>query len=79
MITLFIVASLEGWPDIMYQALDAEEEGQGPVKDTSPLNAYFFVVFIFIGSFLFLNLFVGVIFMKFREAQNEDIKSTDLD
>jgi len=32
------------------------------------MNAYFFIVFVFIGSFFFMNLFVGVIFMNFEEA-----------
>lgn len=30
MITLFIVASLEGWPDIMYQAIDVTKKDNGP-------------------------------------------------
>jgi len=72
MITLFIVASLEGWPDIMYSTVDATGVERGPKIDASPFHAYFFVIFIFIGSFLFLNLFIGVIFMKFQEAQDEE-------
>lgn len=30
MVTLFIIASLEGWPDIMVQAVDATEIEMGP-------------------------------------------------
>jgi len=44
----------------------------GPKTGASPANAYFFVVFILIGSFLFLNLFVGVIFKEFEDAQAEE-------
>ncbi len=40
----------------------------GPKHLASPANGYFFVVFILIGSFLFLNLFVGVIFKEFEDA-----------
>ena len=68
MMTLFIVASLEGWPDIMWQAVDATDLENGPRKEASPLNAYFFVIFVFVGSFFFMNLFVGVIFMNFEMA-----------
>ena len=67
MITLFVIATLEGWPDIMLQAVDGNSSG--PVKDSNPLTAYYFIVFILIGAFFFLNFFVGVIFMNFEAAQ----------
>ena len=76
MITLFIVASLEGWPDIMYQGIESTEIERGPKKDNTPFAAFFFIIFIWIGSFLFLNLFVGVIFKNYIDAQNEDIASS---
>ena len=72
MMTLFVVSSLEGWPDIMYQAVDGVEVDRGPVKNGSPLAAYFFVSFILIGAFFFLNFFVGVIFLNFKVAQKEE-------
>jgi hypothetical protein len=31
MMTLFIIASLEGWPDIMHQALDVSKYDMGPI------------------------------------------------
>ena len=36
MTTLFIVASLEGWPDIMYQAIDVTKIDNGPKYENSP-------------------------------------------
>lgn len=68
MITLFSLATLENWPVYMYQAVNAVGEDEGPIINYSPQSAYFFVVFILIGSFLFLNLFVGVIFKEFEDA-----------
>ena len=75
MLTLFIVSTLEGWPDIMYQAVDGAGIEEGPVENASPISAYFFVVFIFIGSFFFLNFFVGVIFLNYEEAQKAEQES----
>jgi len=80
MLTLFIVSSFEGWPDIMYQAVDGTTVAevnlpiylQGPVKNGSPLSAYYFVSFILIGSFFFLNFFIGVLFLNFKAAQKEE-------
>ena len=60
--TLFIVSSLEGWPGIMLQAVDATEPGHAPEKNASPLYAYYFVFFIIVGSFFFMNVFIGAIF-----------------
>jgi len=75
MLTLFIVSTLEGWPDIMYQAVDGQGIEIGPKKNAAPLSAYFFVIFIFIGSFFFLNFFVGVIFLNYEEAQKAEKES----
>ena len=70
--TLFIVASLEGWPSIMNQATDITKEGFGPKYQNSVQQAFFFVLFILIGSFFFLNFFIGVLFMKYSEAQKRE-------
>lgn len=67
--TLFIVSSLEGWPDIMIAAVDGTEPGHEPQKNNNPIFAFYFIVFILIGSFFFLNLFIGVICDKFNEAK----------
>ena len=66
MMTLFIVASLEGWPDIMYQSLDVTKRDNGPKLLASPAQSLFFIVFILIGSFFFLNFFIGVLFLKYE-------------
>ena len=62
MITLFVVSSLEGWPDIMLNAVDATEHELAPNVNENPAAAYYFVCFILIGSFFFLNLFIAVVF-----------------
>lgn len=72
---LFILASLEGWPDIMYQALDATGIDQGPEFEHQIYYGYFFILFILIGSFFFLNFMIGVLFLKYTQAQKEEIKS----
>lgn len=67
--TLFIVASLEGWPDIFVQTVESTTIDVGPKQGQSPVKGLLlFVVFIFIGSFFFLNFFIGVLFMKFNKA-----------
>ena len=74
MMTLFIVSSLEGWPDIMYNSLDIVGVDKGPLFENSVEQSVFYVVFILIGSFFFLNFFVGVLFMKYTQAKNDEVK-----
>jgi hypothetical protein len=72
MITLFIVSSEEGWPDIMYSAIDATDIGKAPERDYNPLAGLYFVFFIFFGTFFFMNLFIGVVFEQFYEASKHE-------
>lgn len=68
MLTLFIVSNNEGWPDVMYAFADATGVETGPKPGAGVMMCYFFVLFVAIGSFFFLNLFVGVLFLSFEKA-----------
>ena len=72
--TLYIVASLENWPDTMIQAVDSTWEKLGPTEGNSKINMFFFMVFILVGSFFFLNFFIGVLFLKFNQAKQAELK-----
>ena len=74
MMTLYVVASLEGWPDIMFFALDFTGPDKGPKYNNSPAYMSYFVGFILIGSFFFLNFFIGVLFLEYNKAQREEQK-----
>lgn len=68
MATLFVVSSLEGWPDIMINSLDITKMNQGPQMEFNTKGMIFFIIFILIGSFFFLNFFIGVLFKQYMEA-----------
>lgn len=68
MVTLFVVSSLEGWPDIMFYALDFTGPDKGPTYGNSPEFMIYFVAFILIGSFFLLNFFIGVLFLEYNKA-----------
>lgn len=75
MLTLFNVASLEGWPDVMIAAVDTVDEvGLGPEKEASVIMGFFFIIFILIGSFFLMNFFVGVLFLKYTQASERENK-----
>ena len=74
MMTLFIVSTLEGWPDIMLESVDSTEQNKGPSYENATNFIYFYIVFIFIGSFFLLNFFIGVLFLEYAKAQREETK-----
>ena len=68
MMSLFIISTLEGWPDIMIQSVDSTVAGQGPTLENSTVYIYFYIVFILVGSFFLLNFFIGVLFLEYAKA-----------
>lgn len=72
MLSLFEVASLELWLEPLYAGMDAPGRlGQNPQRNGNPGAALYFIVFIIIGSFLVLNLFVGVVVDNFNRLTEE--------
>jgi len=50
-VTLFVLSSLEGWPNIMAAVFDAGKAEDGPSYNGNvPFGMAFFLVFIIIGS-----------------------------
>ena len=71
MLVLFETATLEMWLEVMYHGVDATETNVHPWRDANPAACVFFVVFIIVGSFFIMNLFVGVTIDKFNEMKEE--------
>ena len=69
MALLFEIATTEGWVDVMYAAIDQRGEGMQPVRDSNPLWAVFFIVFLIFGAFFILELFVGVTIDNFNRIK----------
>jgi len=70
--TLFIVSSLEDWPTIMYRAMDTTNIDEAQELNSNPAAAIYFLVFVLLGSFFFMNLFIGVVFEKFQLAKKSE-------
>ncbi|KAF4323781.1 hypothetical protein BBO99_00000958 [Phytophthora kernoviae] len=69
MLTFFEISTTEGWADVMMAAIDANGIGMQPIRDNNMNWALFFVVFIMVGSFFVVNLFVGVIIDNFNRMK----------
>ncbi|MBS3803575.1 MAG: ion transporter [Oleiphilaceae bacterium] len=59
MLTLFRIATFEDWTDIMYVTMEPY-----------PFSWIFYVTFIFLTAFVFLNMMIGVILEVMSEEQN---------
>eukprot|EP00899_Mesostigma_viride_P014513 jgi/Mesvir1/23062/Mv26577-RA.2 len=71
MLTLFQMATTEGWADVMYAGVDSVGIDRASRRDEHPGYAIFFVVIMVFGSFFLVNLFTGTIvdnFNRQREA-----------
>ena len=88
MVTLFEVASLEGWLDVMYAAMDIRElevvgypdekiliqrqpfdVNVGDIGHPSAVHSLYFITFICLGTFVVINLLVGVFVDSFYQAK----------
>ena len=73
---LFEISTTEGWVDVMYAAIDQRGVDAQPVRDNNRLWALYFIVFLMLGAFFILELFVGVIienFSRLREISGQGI------
>lgn len=55
------MSTTEGWVDVMNRGIDATGVDVQPIQENNVYWALFFMVFIFFGNFLILNLFTGVV------------------
>ena len=69
MVTLFEVASLEGWVDVMNGAMDTTSYGRQPEENFSAEQCIFFISFIVFGTFIIIELLVGVFVDSFYQAK----------
>ncbi|XP_029456505.1 voltage-dependent T-type calcium channel subunit alpha-1G isoform X3 [Rhinatrema bivittatum] len=75
LMSLFVLASKDGWVDIMYDGLDAVGVDQQPSMNHNPWMLLYFISFLLIVAFFVLNMFVGVVvenFHKCRQHQEEE-------
>jgi voltage-gated sodium channel len=68
MLTLFQIMTLEGWTDIMMESME-----------THPYSWVFFVSFIVLTAYTFLNMIIGIIIETLNEEHKKDEKKEHQD
>jgi voltage-dependent calcium channel L type alpha-1D len=69
LLTFFQMSTTEGWVTIMYGMVDAAGIDMQPIRDNSVEWIYFSILFMMIGSYLAMNLFVGVVIDNFNKMK----------
>uniref|UniRef100_A0A3Q2PDK8 Voltage-dependent T-type calcium channel subunit alpha-1I-like n=1 Tax=Fundulus heteroclitus TaxID=8078 RepID=A0A3Q2PDK8_FUNHE len=75
LMSLFVLASKDGWVNIMYHGLDAVGIDQQPMTNNNPWMLLYFISFLLIVSFFVLNMFVGVVVENFHKCrQHQEVE-----
>lgn len=69
MMALFVISTTAGWAELMYRAAAIKGINLAPSPLFNIYYSLFFVIFIIVGSFFILNLFVGVIISSFNNEK----------
>jgi hypothetical protein len=72
-LSLFQIATFEGWRELIEAGVDAVGVDLQPQRDFNLWAYFFFISFIIFGSFFTLNLFVGVIIDNFNALKKQVI------
>ncbi|CAG2216856.1 Voltage-dependent L-type calcium channel subunit alpha-1C,Dihydropyridine-sensitive L-type skeletal muscle calcium channel subunit alpha-1,Voltage-dependent R-type calcium channel subunit alpha-1E,Voltage-dependent L-type calcium channel subunit alpha-1S,Voltage-dependent N-type calcium channel subunit alpha-1B,Muscle calcium channel subunit alpha-1,Voltage-dependent calcium channel type D subunit alpha-1,Probable voltage-dependent N-type calcium channel subunit alpha-1B,Voltage-dependent L-type calcium ch len=79
MLTLFTVATFEGWPQLLYISIDSQEEDLGPKHNFRPIVAVFYFIYIIVIAFFMVNIFVGFVIVTFQNEGEQEYKNCELD
>ena len=71
LLTLYEMASQESWSDVMYAMANAVGVGQQPVRDANSSAQLYAFIWMWVGSFFLINLFVGCCIEKYHEMRDK--------
>ncbi|XP_053618976.1 voltage-dependent calcium channel type D subunit alpha-1-like isoform X2 [Plodia interpunctella] len=79
MLTLFTVSTFEGWPGLLSTSMDSNKEDMGPIENSRPLVAFFYISYIIVIAFFMVNIFVGFVIVTFQKEGEQEFKDCELD
>ena len=74
LITLYLLSSIEGWPEMMYTMMDSDIEERGPSHRANYYIFIFVIMIILVCALFFMNLFVSVIIVQFATEHDKERK-----
>lgn len=64
---------------LLYKAIDANAEDQGPIYNYRVEISIFFIVYIIVIAFFMMNIFVGFVIITFRAQGESEYRNCELD
>jgi len=61
----------------MQTGIDSQDENQGPILNNKIWISIYFIVFVVIFSFFFINVFVGLIILTFQNLNTDSTAELD--
>eukprot|EP00750_Incisomonas_marina_P030906 INCI7676.4.p1 GENE.INCI7676.4~~INCI7676.4.p1 ORF type:complete len:1636 (+),score=261.93 INCI7676.4:113-4909(+) len=69
LLSLFVAATGEGWPEMLFAASDTVAPGYQPILDNSRGVAFYFLAYVLVMICFLLNLFTGALFDNYMTLQ----------
>ena len=63
----------------MHHTMDVTEVDKGPIRNYSVENALFYITFVIVFVFFFLNVFVALVVLTFQEQKEKQLVKSKLD
>ncbi|KAM7423429.1 hypothetical protein PAMA_011134 [Pampus argenteus] len=79
MLALFTISTFEGWPKLLYKAIDSNVEDKGPLYNNRVAISIFFIIYLILIAFFMMNIFVGFVIVTFQEQGEQEYKNCELD
>ena len=69
MLSLFVISTLDNWTAIAFNGIDGTAVDEQPRKNANPAMILYFIIFIVLASFFWVNLMVGIIIDQYSRIQ----------
>jgi hypothetical protein len=72
LLCVFEMSTTEGWPAVMWSGVDGGTPGHQPKQGQSFVYVIYYILFIIVGNFFVLNLFVGAVLDNYLNLEKEE-------
>ncbi|XP_013161868.1 PREDICTED: muscle calcium channel subunit alpha-1-like, partial [Papilio xuthus] len=64
---------------LLSTSMDSNDEDHGPIENSRPLVAFFYISYIIVIAFFMVNIFVGFVIVTFQKEGEQEFKDCELD
>lgn len=72
--SLFLMSTLSDWLNVMYDGMSITGIDNDMILKIKPAVCFYFIIFVIIGAFFTLNLFVGIVISTYNREKEKIAK-----